>query len=262
MSRTLSVSVLAGAVAILWASGALAQTPPPAAPPPDGWSPQPYGGQPQPGAYPPGAYPPSAYPPGAYPPGAYPPGAYQPVLVAPQPPKENSINGSPLGILYGAYSLNYERLVSGTHGFMIEGNFSHSTGTSTINGDQTSSKSLLYGGGVGYRWHWSGQQQSGFLGLMAGYTVGTGSGTVTDAAGTNEFDLTIKAPWVVANIGKRWQWDNGLNITFRIGAGWAKYTVSSNSTDPQAQDAVKALQDLLTLIPIALDGELSLGYTF
>lgn len=254
--RSVSLSALAGAVLILSAVDAAAQTPS-AAPPPDGWSPQPYGAPAQPAAYPPGAY-----PPGAYPPGAYPPGAYPPVLVAPQPPKENSINGSPLGVLFGSYSLNYERLVGGMHGFMVEGNFSHSTGTSTINGDQTSSRSSLYGGGVGYRWHWSGQQQSGFLGLMAGYTVGTGSGTVTDATGMQAFDLTVKAPWVVANIGKRWQWDNGLNVTFRIGAGWAKYTVSTNSTDPQAQDAVKALQDLLTLIPIALDGELSLGYTF
>ncbi|HVU53369.1 MAG TPA: hypothetical protein VHL80_21940 [Polyangia bacterium] len=241
--RSLGFGALTIAAVLISSARAFAQAP---APPPDAWSPPPSG----------------AAQPGAYPPGAYPPGAYPPILVAPQPPKENSINGSPLGVLFGSYSLNYERLAGGTHGFMIEGTFSHSTGTSTINGDQTSSKSMLYGGGVGYRWHWSGQQQSGFLGLMAGYTVGTGSGTVSDMTGTQQFDLTVKAPWVVANIGKRWQWDSGLNFTFRVGAGWAHYTVSSSSTDPQAQDAVKALNDLLTLIPIALDGELSLGYSF
>jgi len=246
--RSLVMSALAGALLIFVAGDALAQAQP--APPPDPWAQQPQ--QPNAGAYPPAA-----------PPGAYPPGAYPPVLFAPKPPpKENSINGSPLGVLFGSYSVNYERLVGGTNGFMIEGNFSRSTGTSTVNGDSTSSKSSLYGGGVGYRWHWSGQQDSGFLGLMAGYSVGTGSGTVADAAGIQQFDLTIKAPWVVANIGRRWQWDNGINFTIRAGAGWAKYTVSSSSTDPNAQDAVKALQDLLTLIPIALDGELSLGYTF
>jgi hypothetical protein len=274
--QSLVPSALAGALLILVGGDAFAQAQP--APPPDSWGQQPqqpqqpnagaYPPAPQPGAYPPGAYPPGAYPPGAYPPGAYPPGAYPPgayppVLFLPKPPpRENSINGSPLGVLFGSYSLNYERLVGGTNGFMIEGNFSRSTGTSTVNGDSTSSKSSLYGGGVGYRWHWSGQQDSGFLGLMAGYSVGTGSGTVSSGAGIQQFDLTIKAPWVVANIGRRWQWDNGINFTIRAGAGWAKYTVSSSSTDPNAQDAVKALQDLLTLIPIALDGELSLGYTF
>jgi hypothetical protein len=271
----LALSVLAlTAVLVAVAGDAFAQAPPP--PPADNWSPPPSGNAPPPGygqpnAYPPpGGYPgaPPPYPgaPGAYPgaPGAYPPGAYAPpmLIAPPPPPRENSINGSPLGVFFGNYSLNYERLVNGTHGFMIEGNFSHSSGTSTVNGDSTSSKSQEYGGGVGYRWHWRGQQDSGFLGLMAGYSVGTGSSTVTSGGVADTIDLKIKAPWVVANIGKRWQWDNGLNITFRIGAGWAKYTVSTTSQDPSAQDAVKGLQDLLTLIPIALDGELSLGYTF
>jgi hypothetical protein len=264
--RSQVLSALAGALLIFVAGDAFAQAQP--APPPDPWGQQPQpppqpnaGTYPPPSPYPPGAYPPGTYPPSAYPPGAY-PVAYPPVLLAPKPPKENSINGSPLGVLFGSYSLNYERLVGGTNGFMIEGTFSRSTGTSTVNGDSTSSKSTLYGGAVGYRWHWSGQQDSGFLGLLAGYSVGTGSGTVVDAAGIQQIDLTIKAPWIVANIGRRWQWDNGLNFTIRAGAGWAKYTVSTSSTDPNAQDAVKALQDLLTLIPIALDGELSLGYTF
>ena len=38
--------------------------------------------------------------------------------------------------------------------------------------------------------------------------------------------------------GKRWAWDSGINITFRIGAGWAGYKVSSNSTDPNVQMGV------------------------
>jgi hypothetical protein len=177
-----------------------------------------------------------------------------PMLSAPARPRENSINGSPLGLLSLNYALNYERLVDGMHGFLLEGVFSLSS--------NSTSKSSMYGGGAGYRWHWSGQQQSGFLGLMAGYSVGSGTSTVTSGGTTSTFDLTIKAPWVVANIGKRWAWDSGLNVTFRIGAGWAGYKVSSNSMDPNVQMGVDALQDLLELIPIALDGELSVGYIF
>jgi len=177
-----------------------------------------------------------------------------PMISAAPPPRENSINGSPLGLLSLNYALNYERLLDGMHGLLVEGVFSLSS--------NSTSKSSLYGGGVGYRWHWSGQQQSGFLGLMAGYSVGSGTSTVTSGGTTSTFDLTIKAPWVVANIGKRWAWDSGFNVTFRIGAGWAGYKVSSNSTDPNVQMGVDALQDLLELIPIALDGELSVGYIF
>lgn len=241
-ARSVGLSLLVGASFIVLTSGeSRAQTPPPAAPP-AGYAP------------PPGTY---APPPGA------PPTTYAPVpMVAMPPPRVNSVNGNPIGFLFGSYSLNYERLVNGTHGFLIEGNLSRSTG-SVNNGTETSSNtSTTYGGGAGYRWHWSGQQNSGFLGLMAGYSVGAGKSTITDGGVSNSFDLTIKAPWVVANIGKRWQWDNGINLTFRIGGGWASYTVSTSSTDPQAQDAVRFVQDILTLIPIALDGELSIGYTF
>jgi hypothetical protein len=245
-ARSVGLSLLVGASLVLTSGESLAQTPPPAAPPPGVYAPPP-------GA-PPGMY---APPPGA-PPSAYAPA---PPVVLP-PPRVNSVNGNPLGFLFGSYSLNYERLVDGTHGFMIEGNLAHSTGTSNSGTETSSNKSTTYGGGAGYRWHWSGQQQSGFLGLMAGYSVGAGTSTITSGGMSNSFDLTIKAPWVVANIGKRWQWDSGLNLTFRIGGGWAKYTVTTSSMDPQAQDAVKFVQDILTLIPIALDGELSLGYSF
>jgi hypothetical protein len=38
--------------------------------------------------------------------------------------------------------------------------------------------------------------------------------------------------------------------------------LTTTSTDPDAQTAVKFVQDILTLLPIAFDGELSVGYTF
>ncbi|HUH04452.1 MAG TPA: hypothetical protein VML75_20795, partial [Kofleriaceae bacterium] len=64
------------------------------------------------------------------------------------------------------------------------------------------------------------------------------------------------------NIGKRWAWDSGLNVTLRVGAGYGNYGISTDSEDPDAQEAVALVDDLLTLIPIALDGELSVGYAF
>ena len=248
---------MAAAVLLIPTGAAFAQSPAPAPPPTYA---------PPPGAYPyppPGAYP---YPP----PGSTyaPPGAYQgaPPLVVASPPRENSFNLSPLGLLLGSYSLNYEHLSGGTHGLLIDGHIDRDSGTATTadsSGTTTgTSRSTDYGIGAGYRWHWSGEQSSGFLGLMAGYTVGSGTSTLTSGNTTSRFDLTIRAPWVVANIGKRWQWDSGVNITFRIGGGWAKYTVTTTSTDPDAQTAVKFLQDILTLLPIAFDGELSVGYSF
>jgi hypothetical protein len=268
---TVCVAVFVAASLLLVPIGAAFAQSPTAAPPPT------YAPPPGPYSYPPpGTYPPAPAtpygPPGAYPyppPGtAYAPaGVYPgapPVVVA--SPRENSFNLSPLGLLYGSYSLNYEHLSGGTHGLLIDGHIDRDSGTASASdssGTTTgTSRSTDYGIGVGYRWHWSGEQSSGFLGLMAGYTVGSGTSTLTSGNMTSRFDLKIRAPWVVANIGKRWQWDSGLNITFRIGGGLAKYTVTTTSMDPDAQTAVKFLQDILTLLPIAFDGELSVGYTF
>ena len=168
--------------------------------------------------------------------------------------KENSVNLSPLGILSGSYGLNYERLIGGYHGVLVEGNFSSSSG------DDASSSSL--GGTLGYRFHWRGNQDSGFVGLNLGYQTGSGEATITSGDTMKKFDVETTVSSVTANIGRRWAWDSGLNITFRIGAGKGNYDVTTDSDDPDAQEAVKLVDDLLAFLPVAFDGELSLGYVF
>lgn len=77
-----------------------------------------------------------------------------------------------------------------------------------------------------------------------------------------KFDVDTTVSSITANVGRRWAWDSGLNITFRIGAGKGNYDVTTESDDPDAQEAVKAVDDLLAFLPVAFDGELSLGYVF
>ena len=168
--------------------------------------------------------------------------------------RANSINVSPLGLVVGSYAANYERLMPGGHGIILEGGYSRSTA------DDSSAASG--GAAVGYRWHWRGKQNSGFAGVTLAYYAGTGEGTVTTGDMSETFDVDTRSLTLTANLGKRWAWDNGLNVTLRLGAGYGNYSVSTDSTDPDAQDAVELVDDLLTLIPIAIDGELSIGYTF
>lgn len=170
------------------------------------------------------------------------------------PEKANSVNLNPLGVVFGSYSLNYERLFGGTHGLLVEGLFSSSS--------NDTSSTVAYGGLVGYRWHWSGRQNSWFLGANVGYETGSGDGTVTTNGVEEKFDLSVSRLSATANIGKRWAWDFGLNITFRVGAGYGSYDVSTESDNPDVQDAVKTVDELLNFLPIAFDGELSLGWNF
>ena len=166
----------------------------------------------------------------------------------------HSINLSPLGVASGTYGLNYEFLLDGTHGFLLEGAYAK------VGSDDASSTSTL--GNVGYRWHWSGQQSSGFLGLTMGYGVGSGEATVTYEGETSSWDVDVTTFKIVPNIGKRWAWDFGLNITIRGGIGYAQYEVSTSSDSEAAQEAVKDVNEVLEWIPVGFDGELSVGWIF
>lgn len=167
--------------------------------------------------------------------------------------RRHSINLNPAGALVGEYAANYEYLMAGGLGLLGEGAFSHSSadGASVTE----------FGGAAGLRWHWRGRQNSGFIGAMVSFYNGTAEATVGSESPMT-YDLTVRELAVTANVGKRWQLDNGLNITWRLGGGWARRWVSTTSTDPDAQDAVQTIEDLLAFLPVAVDGELSLGYSF
>jgi hypothetical protein len=181
------------------------------------------------------------------------PAGAQLTAVAPAPAAasmDDSINASPMGLVYGTYSLNYEHLFKGGHGILLEG------GYSADNNDDISVDSGY--GLIGYRYHFNGTQNSWFVGASASYGVATGTAKIDD----EKYSASIMSFGLTGNVGKRWQFDNGLNITFRAGAGYGQYTVDIDSNDPDAIEAEKDINDFLTLIPVALEGELSLGYSF
>lgn len=162
----------------------------------------------------------------------------------------NSVNISPLGALVGNYALTYEHLFNGSHGLIVEG-----IGSRSANDD---SSSLQFGGGVGYRWHWRGRQNSGFLGLMVSQGIGTGTVTVNGM----DHDMSVKSTTITGNIGKRWMITEAFNVTFRIGAGYGHYSATSKDDTMDGKAAEKTLNDLLSFLPVGFDGELSVGYAF
>ena len=53
-----------------------------------------------------------------------------------------------------------------------------------------------------------------------------------------------------------------INITLRFGLGWGHYAATAKVDNSEAKDAEKKLNDVLALLPIGFDGELSVGYVF
>jgi hypothetical protein len=180
--------------------------------------------------------------------------AAEPLVIEEKAEPKNSINISPLGLIAGNIALTYEHLFAGTHGVIVEGVLARASGDE---GD-----SLQFGGSVGYRWHWRGRQNSGFLGVTFTQTVGSGSVT-TNASGTEmTHDMSVRSTMLTGNIGKRWMLTDAINITARLGLGWGNHVASAKEDTQEAKDAEELMNDLLAFLPIGFEGELSVGYAF
>ena len=178
----------------------------------------------------------------------------EPLVVDKKAEPTNSINISPLGLVAGNIALTYEHLFGGTHGVIVEGVMSRSSGD---DGD-----SLQFGGSVGYRWHWRGRQNSGFLGVTFTQTVGAGEVTQSVNGATMTHDMSVRSTMLTGNIGKRWMLTDAVNITARLGLGWGHHVATAKEDTQDARDAEKLMNDLLAFLPIGFEGELSLGYAF
>lgn len=178
--------------------------------------------------------------------------AEEPVTAKPETKteKQHSANVGYFGILSPIYGLNYEYLHGGTHGLVVEGTFETGSGD-----DSTYTYSS---GSLGYRWHWRGKQNSGFLGVNGGYSMGSSD---TKYEGST-YNLSMSTISVTPNIGKRWAFDSGLNVTWRVGIGYASRSVTTDDDSDGAQEAVKLLEDVINFLPVGMESELSIGWAF
>ncbi len=90
--------------------------------------------------------------------------------------RAHSLNLNVGGIATGDYTLTYQYMFAPGHCIVAEGLLSYSS--SADNGTN-----LTYGGQFGYRWLWSGHQNSWFLGVMAGYDAGTNTLSANSTSG-------------------------------------------------------------------------------
>jgi hypothetical protein len=174
----------------------------------------------------------------------------------PAPEKVDSLNLSPLGLLWGDLYVNYEHMYKGGNGLVIDAGGGMSSNTSSEEGHGTI--------GVGYRWHWRHRENSGFLGVMVHQSIGSGYVEESDGTTMSHYDMSIRETQVTANIGKRWMLgsENRWNITLRLGLGVAARSATAKDDTSEAKMAEEDMNKLLRAIPIGVDGELSVGYNF
>ncbi len=177
-----------------------------------------------------------------------------PASPAPEPVSapRNVVSLSPLGLVLGRIRLNYERLFADRHGFLIEAVVTPEVFTGF--------DFVRAGGGLGYRWYWNGPATSGFVGGHIALEQGAGSLKVALDDEERVYQGRVRRLSIVPVVGKRWVFTQHLLMTLRIGVGYAAARYKPDvASDPKA---VELLRDWSQKVPIAIEGELSLGYRF
>ena len=165
----------------------------------------------------------------------------------------NSINFCPVALAFKFYSINYYHLFEQKHG--IELRLDYESNSDSYSDNPVDIKG--YGVILNYRYHFAESMESIFLGSYVRYRIYNGVG---NADGT-DFDFDIKEFTVGLNVGKRWVWDFGLNLTFTVGYGISSEEKTVTPSTKEVSNTIDAFQNEYAFIG-PFFGEFSIGYTF
>jgi hypothetical protein len=172
-------------------------------------------------------------------------------------PEANSvsqaINSCPGGIAFGIYSFNYEYLFDNYNGVVAR--FDYESQADSYKSGSIDATGMAFI--INYRRHLSGELESLFIGSYLRYRVYSGDGNTGDT----RFDFTMPEYTLGINVGKRWVWNNGFNITFALGYGISTSEVNSSVNSAAVKNTIDALKDEYAFLSPFM-GEFSLGYAF
>lgn len=159
----------------------------------------------------------------------------------------------PFGLLVLNFAGNYEKLLQKRHGLMVEGNF-----------QLMNTENSNYGLGLHYRYHYFSKPKhrgmnSPYCGPFIKYNHITGTAWEEDMYGRKDYTMSVDALRAGINWGRRWVWNSGFNINFRIGYGLPIHMVYN--WQPAIPEAVNQIEALMTTFS-GIDGELTAGFAF
>ena len=157
--------------------------------------------------------------------------------------------------LIGIYSFHYEYLLTPSHGMNIR--FDYDTVPKAESYTDAAIEANSISLTLNYRWHLSKSMNSIFIGLYGRYRAFNGTGTLN----STNFDLTVTELATGLNAGKRWAWDNGINIVISAGYGISKIRDTMAPSNSAIVSAINRFKDEHDII-YPYYGEISAGYAF
>lgn len=187
----------------------------------------------------------------------------------PPPARKNVISFNPLEALFESYFFNFEHLIAGRHGAVLEAGYIGSYNMSEWPGKNSASWKAYHGYTVGiqYRLHFAERLDSLFIGFfmktgsLAGTILSTdGPGIVfTSTQGQPPIAFSSSYQIIGLNIGHRFLWEPGVTITLRLGAGaiFTTYRYSTEDFQPNRTVFAEKFDNFLRF-----DSEISFGFAF
>lgn len=166
---------------------------------------------------------------------------------------KNALNICPIAPLFGIYAVNYENLFSPKNGIVARIEYEDVPKTYTDANIELNGLAFS----LNYRRHIDGELESFFWGAYARYRTYDGDGEIN----SDKFDFKLPSFTIGLNVGKRWVWDGGFNITVSAGYGYSTDSRESSPSNNAINSAIDQLEKEYDFMS-PLYGELSIGFAF
>lgn len=160
----------------------------------------------------------------------------------------NAINVGFFGLQTVSVSLNYEHLFGAKHGLSV--------GLPLVN----TKKGKEIGFSMNYRYHFKNTMNSGYLGIFANYSE-IRSKIEADGYALDEYRFKNANFYIGPNIGRRWIFEPGINLSIRVGYGVSLGRNFKWIDIPEDEDMEKSTESMMKIIS-SFDAEFSIGYCF
>ena len=173
----------------------------------------------------------------------------------------NFVGASPVGFAgflrlnVGSYEVFYEHVFAGHHGVRAGFDFIHVHHST----EYIQSHQWTFGGNLTYRYYVD-EAQGLYVGLRLGYRRGFGRYGDT---GDHDHSALMNQQWsAIPQLGYRFMLTPRVAIGAHVGAGYGPYQVWASTDGHLTAETVRFSRDLLGVLPIVLDTELSISVAF
>lgn len=173
----------------------------------------------------------------------------------------NFVGASPVGFAgflrlnVGSYEVFYERVVAEHHGLRLGLDFIHVHHST----EYIQSHQWTFGGSLTYRYYLR-EGYGVYFGLRLGYRRGFGR---YGEAGDHDHSALMNQQWsAIPQAGYRFMLTPRIALGAHLGVGYGPYQVWATSDGHMTQENVRFSRDLLGVLPIVLDTELSIAVAF